>query len=98
MIIIPMILNSIYFWIIDNILKLNPEDADKELTEIYIKETTTPPVTKPSSVIEMPTLEDKIKSGFEDNENQTDSGEILIDGQPSKIEETHDTYPTPIDQ
>jgi len=39
MIIVPFVLNSINFWLIDNILKLKAEDQDDEVKELYSKET-----------------------------------------------------------
>lgn len=35
MVIFPLILNAIYFWIVDSILKFSPEESDKEIKELY---------------------------------------------------------------
>lgn len=36
MMVIPLILDSFYFWVVDNILKLNPNEEDKEIQDMYI--------------------------------------------------------------
>lgn len=40
MILVPVILNAINFWLIDNILKFNPEDSHeaKIVADVYSKE------------------------------------------------------------
>ena len=39
MILIPLLLNAVYFWLVDNILKLKPDEEGNEIIkEIYIKE------------------------------------------------------------
>lgn len=38
MIIFPVILNAIYFWITDNILKFTPDEGDKDVKEFYEQE------------------------------------------------------------
>lgn len=74
-------------------MKLNPDDADKEITQIYIKETTEQevnPFNKPTSspIIEMPTLNEKIKSTNEEvNDDQKDTEEVLGNSQTIKTEE-----------
>lgn len=34
--VIPLILDAFYFWVVDNILKLNPNEEDKEIQDMYI--------------------------------------------------------------
>ncbi len=36
MVVFPLILDAFYFWVVDNILKLNPNEADKEIQNIYL--------------------------------------------------------------
>lgn len=35
MVVFPLILNAIYFWIVDSILKFSPEESDKDIKELY---------------------------------------------------------------
>ena len=37
MVILPLFLDAIYFWIIDNILKLNPNEAEQEIQNMYLQ-------------------------------------------------------------
>lgn len=36
MVVFPLILDAFYFWVVDNILKLNPNEADKEIQNLYL--------------------------------------------------------------
>lgn len=36
MMVIPLLLDAFYFWVVDNILKLNPNEADKEIQDMYL--------------------------------------------------------------
>ena len=83
MIIIPLILNTFYFWIVDNILKLSPDAlGNEEIKIIYAKEdninSTKVDYEKPkinrkisneNIVKEKPSIDNKEKNEFKTNEN-----------------------------
>ena len=58
MVILPLILDAVYFWIVDNILKLNPNNAEQEIQNMYfqMQEEQDNPNQKEQNV-EIPTIE-----------------------------------------
>ena len=58
MVILPLILDAVYFWIVDNILKLNPNNAEQEIQNMYLQmqEEQDNPIQKEQNV-EIPTIE-----------------------------------------
>ena len=58
MVILPLILDAVYFWIVDNILKLNPNNAEQEIQNMYfqMQEEQDNPIQKEQNV-EIPTIE-----------------------------------------
>lgn len=61
MVILPLILDAVYFWIIDNILKLNPSNAEQEIQNMYLQMQEEPDnQIQNEQKVEIPTIENYI--------------------------------------
>jgi len=81
MIIFPVILNGLYFWVCDNLLKLKIKQSDKDLKEFYERESNmgNANIKHP---IDLPIVEEKAKKYNNENvelKNNKDNVNNIID-------------------